>query len=68
MRFLLLFVMVISMSATVVPETLAVPQAITDPKQITSKPSADVEQNEPSLSIDRLYMTRSVGQRFVVAG
>ena len=61
MRIILLFVMVMSMSATALPETLSVPQAITDPRQITSKPSADVEQNEPSLSIDRLYMTRSVG-------
>src|ERR1700724_562651 len=34
---------------------------ITDPKQISSKPNAQVEQNQPSLSIERLYMTRSVG-------
>ncbi len=61
MRIVLLFAMVTSMSATVLPQTLSLPQAIADPKQITSKPSADVEQNEPSLSIDRLYMTRSVG-------
>ena len=61
MRIVLLFAMVMSMSTIAFPETLSVPQAITDPKQITSKPSADVEQNEPSLSIDRLYMTRSVG-------
>ncbi len=61
MRIVLLFAMVMSMSTIALPETLPIPQAITDPKQITSKPSADVEQNEPSLSIDRLYMTRSVG-------
>ena len=42
-------------------QTLPVPQAITDPKQITSKPNANVEQNQQSLSIERLYMTRSVG-------
>jgi len=34
---------------------------ITDPKQIMSKPNAQVEQNQQSLSIERLYMTRSVG-------
>lgn len=61
MRTILLFAMVMSMSTIAFPETLSVPQAITDPKQITSKSSADVEQNEPSLSIDRLYMTRTVG-------
>ena len=37
------------------------PAAITDPKQITAKPSADVEQGEESLSLQRLYMTRLVG-------
>ena len=42
-------------------KTLPVPQAITDPKQITSKPNAKVEQNQQSLSIERLYMTRSIG-------
>jgi dipeptidyl aminopeptidase/acylaminoacyl peptidase len=49
------------MSTTALPETLPVPQAITDPKQVTSKPSAQVEQNEASLSLDRLYMTRTIG-------
>ena len=61
MRFLILLVMVMSMSTIVFPETLPVPQAVTDPRQITSKPSAEVEQNEPSLSLDRLYMTRAIG-------
>lgn len=61
MRVLLLFVMVMSMSATALPQALSIPQAITDPKQVTSKQSAQVEQGEQGLSIDRLYMTRSVG-------
>ena len=39
-------------------QTLPAPQAITDPKQITSKPDARVEKN---LSIEKLYMTRQVG-------
>jgi dipeptidyl aminopeptidase/acylaminoacyl peptidase len=34
---------------------------ITDPKQITAKPDAEVEQGEESLSLQRLYMTRQVG-------
>ena len=42
-------------------QTLPAPQAITDPKQIASKINAQVEQNQQSLSIEKLYMTRSVG-------
>jgi dipeptidyl aminopeptidase/acylaminoacyl peptidase len=52
---------VISMSTLTLPQNLPAPQAITDPKLITSKPNANVEQNQQSLSIERLYMTRSVG-------
>ncbi|MGA2352981.1 MAG: S9 family peptidase [Terriglobales bacterium] len=39
-------------------QTLPVPQAITDPKQIASQPDARVEKN---LSVEKLYMTRQVG-------
>jgi dipeptidyl aminopeptidase/acylaminoacyl peptidase len=39
-------------------QTLPVPNAITDPKQIASQPDARVEKN---LSIEKLYMTRQVG-------
>jgi dipeptidyl aminopeptidase/acylaminoacyl peptidase len=39
-------------------QTLIAPEAITDPKQISSKPDARVEKN---LSIEKLYMTRQVG-------
>jgi dipeptidyl aminopeptidase/acylaminoacyl peptidase len=46
------------MSALMQAQTLATSQAITDPKQITSKPNANVERN---LSIEKLYMTRQVG-------
>ncbi|MFZ0285481.1 MAG: DPP IV N-terminal domain-containing protein [Terriglobales bacterium] len=49
------------MSTVAVSQTLPVPQAITDPKQITSKPNADVEQAEQGLSIEKLYMTRQIG-------
>jgi dipeptidyl aminopeptidase/acylaminoacyl peptidase len=57
----ILLAIVISMSTLVLAQSLPAPQAITDPKQITSKPNAQVEQNQQSLSIKRLYMTRSVG-------
>src|SRR6478752_2598294 len=62
MRTPILLAIVISMSTLALPQTLPAPQAITDPKQITSKPNANVEQNQQSLSIERLYMTRSVGR------
>ena len=58
MRTLILLVIVISMSTLTLPQNLPAPQAITDPKLITSKPNANVEQNQQSLSIERLYMTR----------
>ena len=62
MRTLLfLFAIVITMSTITLAQSLPVPQAITDPKQVQSKPSAEVEQKQESLSIERLYMTRSVG-------
>src|SRR5258707_13604496 len=64
--FLLRFAIVVIMSTLVGSQTvgshaLKAPEAITDPKQITAKPSADVEQGEESLSLQRLYMTRLVG-------
>ena len=52
------FAMVILISTLATSQTLTVPQAITDPKQIASKPDARVEK---SLSIEKLYMTRQVG-------
>jgi dipeptidyl aminopeptidase/acylaminoacyl peptidase len=63
MRALSLFVMVVAMTVLnmavlTASQTLPAPQAITDPKQITSKPDARVERN---LSIEKLYMTRQVG-------
>jgi dipeptidyl aminopeptidase/acylaminoacyl peptidase len=62
MRTLISFAMVMLMSTFASPQTLAVPQAITDPKQVTSKPNANVEQDQQSLSIEKLYMTRQVGR------
>jgi dipeptidyl aminopeptidase/acylaminoacyl peptidase len=61
MRIPILLATVISMSTLTPAQTLPVPRTITDPKQITSKPNAQVEQNQQNLSVERLYMTRSVG-------
>jgi dipeptidyl aminopeptidase/acylaminoacyl peptidase len=47
-----------AMTALSTSQTLPAPQAITDPKLVTSKPDARVEK---SLSIEKLYMTRQVG-------
>jgi dipeptidyl aminopeptidase/acylaminoacyl peptidase len=58
MRTLLQFAIVMTMSTIALSQTLPVPQAITDPKQLTSKPNAQVER---TLTIEKLYMTRSVG-------
>ena len=63
MRTLLPFVIVIFMSAVVaetVGQTLPGPQAVTDPKKISSKPNARVEPR--SLTIEKLYMTRQIGR------
>ena len=60
MRILSLFAMVILMMTSILAtsQTLKPSQAITDPKQIASKPDARVEK---SLSIEKLYTTRQVG-------
>jgi dipeptidyl aminopeptidase/acylaminoacyl peptidase len=58
------FGIVILMSATLAQtlaaQNLPAPQAVTDPKHITSKPNAQVEPR--SLTIEKLYMTRQVGR------
>ncbi len=64
MRPLALFAIVILMttvvSETIAAQTLAAPQAITDPKQIASQPNAQVDPR--SLTIEKLYTTRQVGR------
>jgi dipeptidyl aminopeptidase/acylaminoacyl peptidase len=64
MRTLLLFAIVIFMTSVVAEnlaaQTLPAPQAVTDPKQIASKPNAQVEPR--TLTIEKLYMTRQVGR------
>ena len=53
------FVIVVIMASSVLSQTLPGPQAVTDPKQISSKPNAQVEKN---LTIEKLYMTRAIGE------
>src|SRR5207248_1337351 len=53
--------LVLIMSSVAAPQTLTPPTAVTDPKAITAKVNADVEQGEESLSLQRLYMTRQIG-------
>jgi dipeptidyl aminopeptidase/acylaminoacyl peptidase len=63
MRNLSLFAIVILMSTAVTEataQTLPVPQAVTDPKKISSQPNAQVEPR--SLTIEKLYRTRRVGR------
>src|SRR5256885_12521239 len=58
MRTAAVFAIVITMSTLALTQTLPAPQAVTDPKQISSKSKAQVEKN---LSIEKLYMTRAIG-------
>ncbi len=46
--------------AEISAQALPAPKAITDPKQIASKPNAQVEPR--SLTIEKLYMTRQIGR------
>jgi dipeptidyl aminopeptidase/acylaminoacyl peptidase len=61
MRVCTILAMVITMNVFTSAQILPPPQAVTNPKQISSKINAQVEQNQQSLSIEKLYMTRSVG-------
>jgi dipeptidyl aminopeptidase/acylaminoacyl peptidase len=55
-----LFTLVVFMSsAAAQAQTLPAPKAITDPKQISSKPNAQIEPR--SLTIEKLYTTRQIG-------
>jgi dipeptidyl aminopeptidase/acylaminoacyl peptidase len=62
MRAFIPFAIVILMSTVVAQtaQTLPAPQAVTDPKQIASRPNAQVEPR--TLTIEKLYMTRQVGR------
>jgi dipeptidyl aminopeptidase/acylaminoacyl peptidase len=63
MRLLTLFAIVIAMSTVVAEtaaQTLPVPEPITDPKKVASKPNAEVDPR--GFTIEKLYMTRLVGR------
>jgi len=64
MRTHVLFAIVVVMSTIVAEtapaQTLPAPAAITDPKQISSKPNAQVEAR--GLTIEKLWMTRQIGR------
>ncbi len=63
MRLCALFAIVIIMSTVAIEssaQTLPEPNVVTDPKQIASKPNAQVEPR--SLTIEKLYMTRQIGR------
>jgi len=56
--FVIVSLMIVNLVTAVAHSAnMPAPQAITDPKQITSKPDARVEK---SLTIEKLYMTRQV--------
>src|SRR5256714_2384227 len=60
MRRALFAIALVVSCAVLQAQTLPVPQAITDPKQISSKPNAQIEPR--SLTIQKLYMTRQIGR------
>jgi len=55
---LLITAILIPFVASAEAQTLAIPQAITDPKKVSSKPNAQVEPR--GLTIEKLYMTRQI--------
>jgi dipeptidyl aminopeptidase/acylaminoacyl peptidase len=57
-RLVVLLGFVVALDMVFTSPTAAQMQAITDPKQLVSKPDARVEKN---LSIEKLYMTRQMG-------
>ena len=62
MRACALIAVVMIMAVFVVEsnaQTLPVPEAISDPRKISSKPNAQIEPR--SLTIEKLYMTRQIG-------
>jgi dipeptidyl aminopeptidase/acylaminoacyl peptidase len=61
MRAFKLFALVVIVVTLAPAESTAASQAVTDPKQITSKSNANVEQFQQNLTIEKLYMTRQVG-------
>jgi dipeptidyl aminopeptidase/acylaminoacyl peptidase len=59
MRRAVFAIVLIMISAGLEAQILAAPHAITDPKQIATKPNAQIEPR--SLTIEKLFMTRQIG-------
>ena len=60
MRTVILIVFLsLNFAARLLAQALLEPKAITDPKQVSSKPNAQVEPK--SLTIEKLFMTRQIG-------
>ena len=59
MRRALFALVLVIISVGLEAQILAPPQAITDPRQIASKPNAQIEPR--SLTIEKLFMTRQIG-------
>ena len=59
MRRALFAIVLVMISGGLQAQILAAPNAITDPKQIASKPNAQIEPR--SLTIEKLFMTRQIG-------
>lgn len=57
--FVFMVTNVVAQQSTARAATGTAPQAITDPRQLQSKPNSEVQQWQ--LSIERLYMTRAIG-------
>jgi dipeptidyl aminopeptidase/acylaminoacyl peptidase len=59
MRRALFAIIVVMISVALEAQILSAPHTITDPKQIASKPNAQIEPR--SLTIEKLFMTRQIG-------
>jgi dipeptidyl aminopeptidase/acylaminoacyl peptidase len=59
MRRALFAIVLVMISAELEAQILSAPHAITDPKQLVTKPNAQIEPR--SLTIEKLFMTRQIG-------
>ena len=59
MRRALFAIVLVMISAGLEAQILSAPHAITDPKQIATKPNAQIEPR--TLTIEKLFMTRQIG-------
>ena len=60
MRRAVFAIVLVTMSAGLRAQILTAPHAITDPKQIATRPNAQIEPR--SLTIEKLFMTRQIGR------